>query len=224
MIVINLLPYHLRPIQRTPVPYILSIAFFLLIVGGMAGLFLSAQNRIAAGQRELQRLEADLAKLTETVEEFNQLSEKKQQLEGKISIIKTILSDRIIWSEQLHRLATLTPDNIWYKGIRVTWQNFKEKKVKINPKTGKPVLDPKTKRPQTETTTIRRPVLEISGYVINDEQGESKIYPLTEKTTTDPDFKKMFTLLRPRVDDTEFAGFAVRGFTLEYQIELGGGD
>ena len=224
MIRVNLMPYHLRPVKRTPVPYLLSLVVLAAVVLGIFLLFMGKQAEIRGVRNELARIESELAALSDTVDEYNALSEKKLQLQERISTIKEILSDRIIWSKQLHRLAALTPDNIWYKRIRVTWQTFKEQQVKTDPKTGEAIRDPRTNEIETEVTNVRRPILEVAGYVINDEQGESKIYPLTERTTEDPDFSKMFTLLRPRVDFTEFNGFAVRGFTLEYQINPGGGE
>ncbi len=224
MIRVNLMPHHLRPVKRTPLPYLLSLVVLAGVVVGVFLLFMAKQAEIRSARNDLAGIESELASLSAVVEEYNALSEQKLQLQEKISTIKEILSDRIIWSKQLNRLAELTPDNIWYKRIRVTWQTFKEKQVKTDPKTGQELRDPRTNEVQTEIKNVRRPILEVSGYVINDEQGESKIYPLTESTTEDEEFREMFTLIRPRVDFTEFNGFAVRGFTLEYQITADGGE
>jgi len=156
------------------------------------------------------------------VNEYGKLDKKKQELEKRVAVIQEILSDRIIWSENLYQLALLTPENVWYERIRITWQTFPEKVIKRDPKTGKPVIDPRTKEPQTEQKNVKRPILEITGYVISDEHGERQISPLIENTTNQekaPNFVKQFTLMRPKIEDTEFSGFSVRKFTLEYLIE-----
>ncbi len=225
MIIVNLLPHHLRPIKRTPVPYLLSVGILLLCLAGIAYVFLDVQGQVRRTRLDHDARQAEMEQLADIVNQYNELKGKEVQLQTKIGVIKDILEDRIIWSEHLHKLASLTPDNIWYSRIRVTWQTFKEKSAKIDTKTGKPMLDPRTKQPQMEMKNVKRPVLEVSGYVINDEQGEAQIYPLTERTTdpaVDPEFVDQFTLLRPRVDFGEFNGFAVREFTLEYLIESGG--
>lgn len=222
MITVNLLPNEFRPVKHSPAPYIAGIALFLFALFVIMSMFFGAQARIASARDELEAKKTEFAALEDVVLRYNELSEQKKELEVKVQIIKDILSDRIIWSEHLHRLASLTPKNIWYRRIRVTWQSFKEQQIKKDPRTGNPVLDQRTKQPQMEMTTVQRPVLEISGYVIADEQGERQISPLLDKTTEPgSEFAKDFTLLRPRIEDTEFKGFSVRGFTLEYLIESG---
>ncbi len=222
MITINLLPHELRPIKHSATPYLASLAFFLAALFLMSSMFVGMQTRIAEARDELEARKTEFAALQDVVERYNELTEQKKELDVKVKIIKEILGDRIIWSEHLHRLASLTPKNIWYRRIRVTWQSFKEQQIKKDARTGNPVLDPRTRQPQMEMITVQRPVLEISGYVIADEQGERQISPLLDKTTEPgSDFARDFTLLRPRIEDTEYKGFSVRGFTLEYLIEAG---
>ncbi|HPO16346.1 MAG TPA: hypothetical protein PLI09_23120 [Candidatus Hydrogenedentes bacterium] len=223
MIRINLLPYELRPIKHSALPYFISGLCLFIAVVGMTYLFMISHGRIVAASDELAAKKTELASLAEQVSKFNELSERKITLEKKAQIIKEILSDRVIWSEHLNDLARLTPDNIWYKRIRVVWQGFKEQQVKIDPKTGKPVLDSKNQKPVLETKTIQKPVLEISGYVVADQQGERQVSPLLEATAKPgSDFAKVFVLQPPKLEDTEFKGFAVRSFTLNYVIVTGG--
>lgn len=228
MIIINLLPEHLRPVKHSILPYLAAVIFFALALAGMGMLFMTGQGRIAMASRELAQKEQELAGLSDTVEKYNALTQQKLDFEEKVQVIKDILSTRIVWSEQLYNLTKVTPDNIWYKRIRVVWQNFREMQVKVDPKTGEALLDPRTQQPQTETKTIPRPVLEISGYVVTDEQGSSRISPLTERTTQKTDkwstaFAEQFEFVRPTMEVTEFGGFEVRGFTLEYLIRRKGG-
>jgi hypothetical protein len=190
------------------------------MVLAMGMLMVTVRARIAAANGELAQKKAELGQKSSIIAEFNRLNEQKAELEEKVLAIKDILKDRIIWSERLNQLASLTPDNVWYKRLRVISQSFKEQQPKLDPKTNQPVLDPKTQKVTYETITTQKPVLEVSGYVVADEQGERRINPLIDKTS-DPNaqFAQDFTLLQPKMEDTEFKGFAVRGFTLEYLIE-----
>lgn len=222
MIVVNLLPEELRPIKRTPLPHLLSLLVLVLVVAGMGLVFLGKVAEIRSAKNKLAETEQQLDDLRAIVDDYNALSTKKQQLENKINVIQEILDDRIIWSEQLHELATLTPENFWYERIRVTSKTVREEIVVVDEKTGAPVIDPKTKLEKTTTVNVKRPMLEISGYVINNEEGSNQIYPLTFKTTEDPEFSSIFILDRPQITDAEYNGYQVRGFVLEYKIEAGG--
>ena len=162
MIIINLLPENLRPIKRTPLPHLLSLLVLFVALGALAFLFVSKTAEIAGKRGELQAAEAELEGLRDIVEEYNALSAKKQQLENKINVIQEILSDRIIWSEQLHKLATLAPENFWYKRIRETSKSVPVEEVVIDAKTGQPELD-KDGRQKVTRRNVRRPLLEISG-------------------------------------------------------------
>lgn len=222
MIIINLLPQELRPIKRTPLPHLLSLMVLIAAIIGMAAMFLSISGRISKTQAEVAKAKQELEGLRDVVEEYNALSEKKLRLEDKINVIQEILSNRIIWSEQLHHLAELTPDNFWYKRIRETSKTVRIERVDIDPKTGKEVVD-KDGKPKIIKENVKRPVFEISGYVINNEQGSSRINPLTYNTTQDEEFSKTFTLESPNITDAEYNGYAVRGFVLEYNINTGDG-
>lgn len=220
MIIINLLPQELRPIKRTPLPHIMSLLVLIAAVAGIGAMMYAVTASIARANTELAEANRELEGLRDVVEEYNALSEQKQQLENKINVIQEILSDRIIWSEQLHRLAELTPDNFWYKRIRETSKTVRVERVEIDPKTGKEVVD-KDGKPKVVKENVKRPVFEISGYVINNEQGSSRINPLTYNTTQDAAFSKIFTLDSPNITDAEYNGYAVRGFALEYNIKTG---
>lgn len=219
MIVVNLLPFHLRPIKRTPIPYILSVALALVALGGCASLFLANFSKQLDVDSQIAAANAEYDSLKETVEEYNQLEQKKIALADKVAVIQEILEGRKIWSEHLHRLAELTPKNIWFSQIRLTTVSDKEIVPKIDPKTQKQVINAKTKLPETVVQTVKRPVLEVSGYIINDEQGRANLYQLLNNTSADPSFSQHFEIFSPDIVDTEFEGFMVRSFTLQYLIK-----
>jgi len=219
MILVNLLPQDLRPIKRTPVPYILSVGFLIGALAAMAALYLAGLGTAARIGSELASTEDALNKLAPVIQEHNELSERKIALQDKIETIQEIQGDRKIWSEHLHKLATLTPENIWFSRIRETSQTFRETVEKRDPKTGNPVINPTTKQPEIEVRNVRKPVLEVRGYVINDaETGRANIAPLSNATDADPLFSRHFKQISPAFTDTEFNGFRVRSFTLTYQI------
>ncbi len=211
MININLLPPHLRPIKRTPVPHVLSVALLAGAVIYMAVSYMTLAGEIAAKEARTAELQGELAELRPYVEESNQLASQKQLLADRIEAIDEIVSDRIIWSRQLHNLARLAPENFWYSGIGVNTRQFRERRTTRDPESGEY---------ETEEVTVRRPVLEVSGYVIR-EGGSADVSRLMHAAEQDPEFASMFELEAPTFSDTAFQGYDVRHFTLEFLIQQG---
>jgi len=212
MININLLPYHLRPVKRSPLPYILSVAVAALVVLVLAGIWVGNLHKISAKRAEVAKHQLEYDELKPIVDEFQRIEQQKVLLADKIAIINEILSDRIIWSRQLWNISRLTPDNFWFSSIAEKERPIKEMRM---------VYDEKTKKEELKSVTVKRRVLEIGGYVIAGEDGSSDIYPLTFNMEKDEEFSKLFQLSLPKLLDTEFEGFKVRSFTLEYMINTG---
>ena len=217
MIRINLLPHALRPVKRSALPHILSLAVLLLVMSVLGALFMGELGTLAAEGRNLEKAREDLAKLESVVAEHNSLIQEKVQLQDKIETIQKILADRTLWSEWLHQLASLTPENIWYSRVRLLTRKFQVERQKLDKK-GQPEMDVKTQRPMMEKITVDRSILEVTGYAIEDESMEKNVSKLADSTTIDPKFSEKFTLYTSKIEDTDFEGFAVRKFTFEYQI------
>jgi hypothetical protein len=222
MILINLLPHHLRPIKRTPLPYIVCAALFVVAMLGMFSSFVTTQATVTAESRELNRLNTELSNLQKIVDESNQLEAQKVQLADRIRTIDEIVKDRIIWSRQLWSLAQLTPKNFWYSEIIITTKNYPSQVPDLDLQTGKPKVNPTTKRIVTKTVQIQRPILRLSGYVIDSPDGRQDVSPLTDALTQDAEFSSMFQLEQPSFSSDEFEGFPVKRFTLEFLITAGG--
>jgi len=212
MIQTNLLPYHLRPIKRSPLPYIASLAVLIAAVAAMAGVGLSTQAQIGIARTQLRAHQSDYEKLRTFDDEFKQLQAQKERLADKIVIIQDIVGERIIWSEQLWSISRLTPENFWFSNISEKEKSRREKRY---------VYNAKTKKEELKTVTVKHRVLELAGYVIEGPDGTNNIYPLTFNLEQDPAFSALFQLSLPRLGDTEFDGYEVRSFTLEYRILSG---
>ena len=73
MIQTNLLPYHLRPVKRSPLPYVVSFAVLIAAVAAMAGVGVSTQAQIALARGRLAAHQSDYEGLRTFVDEFKQL-------------------------------------------------------------------------------------------------------------------------------------------------------
>ncbi len=215
MITVNLLPYELRPIKRTPLPYILSGATFVLVVGVVAIVFVKNIADIAGATRTLNEHKAELSQLQPVVEDYNAIVKKKLQLAEQVQTINEIASDRIIWSRQLFNLNRLVPDNMWYDEIDVGVRPFTETHL---------VFNERTKQNEMVTERVDRQVLALSGYVVPGEDGQASVSPFTLATENDPEFSELFQLELSTFKDTLFEEVGVREFKLEYVIRRGGSE
>jgi len=213
MIRINLLPYHLRPVRRSPLPYIASVVFVALVLMAIATLFVSQQARLAGKRNLLAEHQQELESLKAVVDEYNQLTDQQLRLADKIATIQEIVSDRIIWSRQLFNISRLTPDNFWFSSVSEKEKQMKESRLVVDEKTGKTEM---------KTEPVKRRVLELGGYVIQGTDGSMDISPLTFNTEQDAEFSGLFQLNSTKLLDTEFESYKVRSFTLEYLINRGG--
>jgi len=215
MITVNLLPYELRPIKRTPLPYMLSGATFVLVVGVVAIVFVKNIADIAGATRTLNEHKAELSQLQPVVEDYNAIVKKKLQLAEQVQTINEIASDRIIWSRQLFNLNRLVPDNMWYDEIDVGVRPFTETHL---------VFNERTKKNEMVTERVDRQVLALSGYVVPGEDGQASVSPFTLATENDPEFSELFQLELSTFKDTLFEEVGVREFKLEYVIRRGGSE
>jgi Tfp pilus assembly protein PilN len=220
MIRINLLPHHLRPIQRTPLPYILSAAVLVASLVFMATWFMSVAAEYGSVNKKYNDARTALAGLAPVVEEYNGLVKEKVKLQDKVETIRPILQDRLLWSQWLHQLAKLTPENIWYKRIQTVTRKVQMDVPKMN-KAGQPERDQATGLPIMEKVPVDRQFLQVSGYAVEDESGRSSTAALAESTRNDEEFSRKFTMSSPRIEDTEFGKYAVRAFTFEYEVIKG---
>ncbi|MBP8129626.1 MAG: hypothetical protein KA184_08580 [Candidatus Hydrogenedentes bacterium] len=223
MIRVNLLPEHLRPVKRTPLPYLASLLVLVLAIAAMGYVFMMMRGRIVDEQDRMANIESDLKKLAAIREDYLRLKEEEKKLQAKVDVIEEILKDRIVWSEQLDRLVTLTPENVWYDRIWVSLEMDQREVVVVDEKTREPVMDPKTNRPKVEIIRTNEHRLHLSGYVKADESMRINVNPLLNNTRSDAQFAAVFPQKNPRFEDTEFNGFPVRRFTMDFGINAGGG-
>jgi len=219
MITINLLPHHLRPIKRSPLPYFAAGAAAILAVLYIAFSFVTTQAQIMGRQAQLAAHQKELDEKKKIVEESNELEKLKLQLADKIATIRDIASNRIVWSRELFNLSRLKPDNFWYSGIEESTKAYSVQQPEMDPKTGKPKINEQTKKPEMKTVSVTRPILRLTGYVVAGQDGRSDVSPLTDALSTDPEFVNMFQMEPPSFSDTDFEGFPVKKFTLEFQIQ-----
>lgn len=218
MILINLLPQEMRPIKRTPLPYLASLCVLALVLLGIAFLYLRGQARLAGEHEKLAEIEAELKTLEAIREDYKRLKAEEERLRAKVKVIQEILQDRIIWSEQLSRLVELTPENVWYDHIWVSLEEEQREVEILDEKTKAPIPDPRTGRNKVEVIKTKEHRLHLSGYAKQDENGVTNLYPLVDNIKADKEFTERFAYRMPQGKDTSFLDQPVRQFTMDFKI------
>lgn len=207
MIQINLLPDDLRPVKRTLLPHLLSILVLIVTLGIVV---VYHQGSVMAQERSMRAERDDnvrrLEQLQPYVDEANELTLKEQMLATRIDTINEIVRDRIIWSRQLWKLSDLAPANIWYSGF-ATENRRVQQTVREVQADGSSV---------ERRVTVQKPIFRISGYVIDSPEGSRSIGPFMTALATDPEFSETFVLESPDFRDTNFDGYPVRQFSIDF--------
>ena len=208
MITINLLPYELRPIKRTPLPYIAGGLAFAAVLVIVFITYLAGRSDVNAANRRLAQNQGEYSALLPVITEFNELNAKKQQLDKKAKTIEEIVADRLIWSRELYNFARLLPKNVWYTAIEVKIEPYEELHTEYNAE-GVP-------------TTVRIPktrqIVEIEGYVRPGANGQTNTALLMRMFEEDEEFSRMYTLRSPRFESVILDGLPVKKFTLPMEI------
>jgi len=217
MINVNLLPPELQPVRRSSVPYLAVLVAGAVVVVALVSIG-------GANKAGIERRKTHLAEMQDELERVRQSAKKVQELEAqqaavaaKSQAIDEITSDRIIWSEQLHHLAKLMPDDVWLKDIEVV---HKTRKVVITV--------PPTEEggePTTKEVPVPYKSLKILGYALSPEEevGVNLVGEFVDAIEKDvKNFGVHFKNPDPRlVKDEEFGNVNVKEFEVNCEIFAG---
>jgi len=212
MINVNLLPPELRPLRRSPLPYIVVAIVGAAVVIALLSMYTANRLQIANKQRQLDDLKAELQRVREAAEQVKELEAKEASIAMKDRAIKEITSDRIMWSEQLYYLARLMPEQVWLKDIEV---ETKSRTIMVD------VPDAKEGEPKTKPKVVPYQSLKLTGYALShaEEIGVNYVGVFVRAIENDPQFSSIFTSPEPRlVKDEEFGDVHVKEFEVNCEI------
>lgn len=138
---INLLPEELRPVNKRGFYFIAfssSIVYIIvlcLITLNQGATVKTLRSRMETGQKRMTVMSAQNTKYKEVIDKINLTDSKKKEMEKRISLVKTLSSGRVLWSEYLYEIANITPYGVWMTGISSADEakgDGKVKRIKIN--------------------------------------------------------------------------------------------
>ena len=212
MINVNLLPPGLRPVRRSPLPYIVvGIAAGAVLVI-LLSVWMTTTVQLDNKRVKLEESKAELERVRESALEVKELEAKQASIAAKRKAIEQITSDRLVWSRQLYYLAKLMPDQVWLKDIQVETKT-RRKEV--------PVPDAKEGEPKTKLVPVPYQSLKLCGYALSyqEEMGVNLVGVLVCAIENAPQFSEHFIEPEPRlVEDEEFGGVNVKEFEVNCEI------
>jgi Tfp pilus assembly protein PilN len=121
MIEINLLPEERRPVERTPIPRLITIlvGVFLVCIEGV--LFIYFHSRLGPMRSVLRNIGFDLTQVLKDVETVQQIRQEIGEFAKRKADIQKLTHDRRLWAPILNRLCDpeLLPDMVWYRKVSV---------------------------------------------------------------------------------------------------------
>jgi len=217
MITINLLPAELRPIERTILPYLVAVSILAVTILGVGTVYIADIAANVSANNELEKNRAALLALQAVIDENAQLVARTNELAARVTAIQQIASDRVVWSQQLHNLVRLAPDNLWFTRLYVHANS-----VPVVTQ----VYNPETQQMDSVPSLVTQQLLEVSGYVATGRDGNRDIAPFMGETT-DPEaqFANSFNLETVKsVEDGDYEGDPVKKFRIEFVLAKGGQD
>ncbi len=122
MLLIDLLPEDRRPVERTPLPRLLSVIGGVLLAGvelAVIALFLG----VKVPEAERRRTDAGnrLLEMRQLIVERDNLKAELAESEQRKSVIMQICRKRVRWTEKLDAICdrTVLPDLVWLKSLKI---------------------------------------------------------------------------------------------------------
>ena len=122
MLLIDLLPEDRRPVERTPLPRLLTVIGGVLLAGvelALIALFLGV--KVPEAERRRQEVKSRLDEMRQLMVERDKLKAEQAEYEQRKAIITQLCQKRIRWAEKLDALCdpTVLPDMVWLKSLKV---------------------------------------------------------------------------------------------------------
>ena len=121
MIEVNLLPPELRPLDRTPLPRLLSILGGVAITGlEVVWLLLLFKKTIPDEEWTVKQKRGNLKTLAPQTEKLNKIKAETAEFVQHETEILALLKKRRRWTPTLDRLASLVPEKVWLTRLNYT--------------------------------------------------------------------------------------------------------
>ena len=121
MIEVNLLPPELRPLDRTPLPRLLTILIGVAIVGvEVVMVLILFMNTIPDEQWNKKQNVRRLDELKQPYDALNVLKGEIDTIVEQETGILALLKERRRWTPTLDRLTSLVPEQVWLTRLRYT--------------------------------------------------------------------------------------------------------
>ncbi len=114
---INLLPPEIAIRQRERRMVLLFAAACGVVLLFLVGIWFIQRGTISSEEEELQRLQADRARLQAEVAQLQQFGELQANVEGTRQTLAAALAGDVAWSSFLNDLSLIMPDNSWLTNL-----------------------------------------------------------------------------------------------------------
>lgn len=122
MLLIDLLPEDRRPVERTPLPRLLTVIGGVLVCGvELAWIAALVIIEIPGASRDLRTEQDQIPQLKALRDEIQKLETEQSESERRKAVIRKLYKERMRWAPKLDAISdpTVLPERIWLRSLSV---------------------------------------------------------------------------------------------------------
>ncbi len=120
MIRINLLPREIEQKAAARKRGILIAGIVILVVAIFIGIYLLKVAKLTSINGDIKEVQSELSNLKATVKKVNDIQQRKDRLNRKITVIKNLMKSRLLYPIFFEEMAKVMPANVWLTSLNTT--------------------------------------------------------------------------------------------------------
>ncbi|GAC1323695.1 MAG: hypothetical protein NVSMB13_04000 [Mycobacteriales bacterium] len=117
---VNLLPPEIAERVRLRKVQGGMLGAVVIAAGAVVALYIGASHNADAAQKQLAVQQAEQTKLQAQVDKLSNVSAVYAQVASREAMLRTALSNEVLWSHYLNDLSLSMPNNVWLTSVAIT--------------------------------------------------------------------------------------------------------
>ena len=117
---VNLLPPEVEERRRLRRLQAACAAALVMSMAAVGGLYYVDHGKVATAQTNLDQAQAETARLQGETNDFSYVTETQRALDEAQATLRLTLGNDIQWSQYLHDISVVIPDDVWLTKLNVT--------------------------------------------------------------------------------------------------------
>ncbi len=117
---VNLLPPEVEERRRLRRLQAACAVALVLSTAAVGGLYYVEHGKVGTAQANLEQVQAETSRLQREINKLSYVTETQRALDEAQSTVQLTLGNEIRWSQYLHDISLVIPDDVWLTKLNVT--------------------------------------------------------------------------------------------------------